>query len=178
MDATTHPQRCIREQVLSVLREQKVELCCERELAGQEARHSPMPWGLHRRLREQLEIERQPLYSHQAAALEHILAGRSVCLATPTGSGKSRVFELAALQTIHSSPAQAATVLVLYPHKSLYLTCRLGLRRGEVYAISRSKLRHIPPQLVVDEQVQMGNRSRPAKLTTRKHNAAYTLELS
>jgi integrase len=54
----------------------------------------------------------------------------------------------------------------------------LGLRRGEVYAISRRKIRDIPPQLVVDEQVQMGNQTRAAKLTTRKNNAAYTLELS
>ncbi|MCU0664668.1 MAG: tyrosine-type recombinase/integrase [Myxococcota bacterium] len=59
-----------------------------------------------------------------------------------------------------------------------YLTCRLGLRRGEVYAISRGKIRHIPALLVVDEQVQVGNRSRPASLTTRKNDAAYTVKLS
>ena len=59
-----------------------------------------------------------------------------------------------------------------------YLTCRLGLRRGEVYGISHRKIRHIPPQLVVDEQVQRGTKKRPAKLTSRKNNEAYTLELT
>jgi integrase len=59
-----------------------------------------------------------------------------------------------------------------------YLTCRLGLRRGEVYAISREKVRKSPPQLVVDQQVQVGTKTRSAKITTRKNNEAYTLGLS
>ncbi len=59
-----------------------------------------------------------------------------------------------------------------------YLTTRLGLRRSEVYAISRDKIRDIPPQLVVDCQVVRGTKKRKAKLDTRKNGAAYTLELS
>jgi integrase len=59
-----------------------------------------------------------------------------------------------------------------------YITCRLGLRRGEVYAISRRKIRDIPRQLIVDEQVQRGTKTREAKLVPRKNNKAYTLELS
>ena len=59
-----------------------------------------------------------------------------------------------------------------------YLTCRLGLRRGEVYAIARSKIRDIPPQIVVDAQVQRGTKTRPAELSTRKNKVAYTLSVS
>jgi integrase len=59
-----------------------------------------------------------------------------------------------------------------------YLTCRLGLRRGEVYAIARSKIIDIPPQIVVDQQVQRGTSTRPAELSTRKNNAGYTLSVS
>ncbi|MCK9463248.1 MAG: tyrosine-type recombinase/integrase [Proteobacteria bacterium] len=59
-----------------------------------------------------------------------------------------------------------------------YLTCRLGLRRGEVYAISRDKIREDPPQLVVDVQVEMGTKTRPAQIGTRKNNEAYTLEVT
>ncbi len=59
-----------------------------------------------------------------------------------------------------------------------YLTCRLGLRRGEVYAISHRRIRDIPPQLIVDQQVQLGTKTRPAKLVTRKNRKAFTLELS
>ncbi|MDH3656298.1 MAG: hypothetical protein OEN21_18720, partial [Myxococcales bacterium] len=59
-----------------------------------------------------------------------------------------------------------------------YLSARLGLRVSEVYAISRSRLRDIPPQLIVDRAVQRGTKERPALLATRKNNEAYVLELS
>jgi integrase len=68
----------------------------------------------------------------------------------------------------------------MYPQWYLffYLTCRLGLRRGEVYAISHSQIRHIPPQLIVDRQVQRGTKTRAAKLATRKNNESFTLEIT
>ncbi len=67
-----------------------------------------------------------------------------------------------------------------YPHRYLffYLTCRLGLRLGEVYAISHRQIRHIPPQLIVDQQVQRGTKSRPAMLVARKNNESFTLEIT
>ncbi len=55
---------------------------------------------------------------------------------------------------------------------------QLGLRRGEVYALTRDKFRKNPPQLIVDAQMQTGTKTRPAKITTRKNNEAYTLGLS
>jgi len=71
-------------------------------------------------------------------------------------------------------------VFQMYPQWYLffYLTCRLGLRRGEVYGISHRQIRHIPPQLIVDQQVQMGTKIRPAKIITRKNNDSYTLQLT
>ncbi|MCP4600482.1 MAG: tyrosine-type recombinase/integrase [Proteobacteria bacterium] len=68
----------------------------------------------------------------------------------------------------------------MYPQWYLffYLTCRLGLRRGEVYAISRRQIRHIPQCLIVDQQVQIGTKTRPAILTSRKNNEAFSLEFS
>ena len=59
-----------------------------------------------------------------------------------------------------------------------YLTCRLGLRRGEVYAISHRQVRHIPPILIVDQQVQRGTKTREAKLISRKNNEAFTLDIT
>lgn len=60
-----------------------------------------------------------------------------------------------------------------------YLTCRLGLRRGEVYAISHRQIRHIPPALVIDQQVQMGSKTRDAMvIDSRKNGEAYTLEVT
>ena len=60
----------------------------------------------------------------------------------------------------------------------LHLTVRLGLRVSEIYAISRSRLRDIPPQLTVDRAVQRGTTDRPAKLITRKNNEGYVLDLT
>ncbi|MCP4604275.1 MAG: hypothetical protein GY847_27755 [Proteobacteria bacterium] len=60
-----------------------------------------------------------------------------------------------------------------------YLTCRLGLRRGEVYAISHRQIRHIPPSLVIDQQVQVGSKTRDAKvIDSRKNGEDYTLEVT
>jgi integrase len=59
-----------------------------------------------------------------------------------------------------------------------YLSARLGLRVSEVYAIARSRLRDIPPQLIIDRGVQRGTNDRPAMLVTRKNNEAYVLDLT
>ena len=59
-----------------------------------------------------------------------------------------------------------------------YLTTRLGLRRGEVYAISRDRVREVPPQLVIDRAVQEGKGDRPALLVPRKNNRVLTLALT
>src|SRR5664280_2666669 len=59
-----------------------------------------------------------------------------------------------------------------------YLTVRLGLRVGEVYAVSRRQVREKPPQLVVDQAVQRGTKKRAAMLVSRKNNEGYTLDLS
>ena len=59
-----------------------------------------------------------------------------------------------------------------------YLTTRLGLRTGEVYAISKSRIRDIRAQLTVDRAVQRGTKERPALLGPRKSNKALTLALT
>ena len=59
-----------------------------------------------------------------------------------------------------------------------YLTTRLGLRTGGVYAVAKSRIRDIPPQLIVDRAVQRGNKKRPALLGTRKNDRSLTLSLA
>lgn len=59
-----------------------------------------------------------------------------------------------------------------------YLTTRLGLRTGEVYAISRDRIRDIPPMLIVDRAVQRGYQDRPAELGSRKNNETYSVALA
>lgn len=60
-----------------------------------------------------------------------------------------------------------------------YLTCRLGLRRGEVYAISHTQVLWNQQQIVINQQVQQGFKQRPAVLVdTRKNGEAYTLDVT
>ena len=59
-----------------------------------------------------------------------------------------------------------------------YLTTRLGLRTGEVYAIAHRQIRRQPPQLVVDQAVQRGTKTREARLAPRKNDEAYVLDLT
>lgn len=59
-----------------------------------------------------------------------------------------------------------------------YLTMRTGLRLGEVFALSKEKLRRQPAMLVVDRAVQRGDKRRPAVLVTRKNDEAYVLHVT
>jgi integrase len=59
-----------------------------------------------------------------------------------------------------------------------YLTTRLGLRTGEVYAIAHRQFRRKPPRLVVDQAVQRGTKKREAKIVSRKNDEAYVLDLT
>jgi integrase len=70
-------------------------------------------------------------------------------------------------------------IIERYPqwYTFFYLTMRLGLRRGEVYAISKDRIRDIPPHLIIDRAVQEGNSQREAKLIPRKNNRVLTLPL-
>jgi DEAD/DEAH box helicase domain-containing protein len=60
----------------------------------------------------------EPLWSHQVAALDHVRAGRSVVVATGTGSGKSRCYQLAIGEAVNA-PVRPGTGLVLFPTKAL-----------------------------------------------------------
>jgi DEAD/DEAH box helicase domain-containing protein len=58
-----------------------------------------------------------PLYGHQALALKYHLEGKSVVVSTGTGSGKSRIFHLAATEQLDRSPT--SLIIALYPGKAL-----------------------------------------------------------
>lgn len=57
------------------------------------------------------------VWTHQRDAISAHAAGRNVCLATPTASGKTLVFHASALEHLAKDPA--ATILALYPMKAL-----------------------------------------------------------
>jgi DEAD/DEAH box helicase domain-containing protein len=57
------------------------------------------------------------LFSHQAAALEHLAAGENVAVTTSTSSGKTRVYALQIARNHLADPE--STALCLYPTKAL-----------------------------------------------------------
>jgi len=82
------------------------------------ARHAapaaPLPPPLVAALRAQ-GIER--LYTHQAQAIDHVRAGRSVVLVTGTASGKTLAYNLPAVEALLADPD--AHALYLFPTKAL-----------------------------------------------------------
>ncbi|PJA76218.1 ATP-dependent helicase [bacterium CG_4_9_14_3_um_filter_65_15] len=83
-----------------------------------EAEYADFPAAVDPRLVEVLKgrgIER--LYSHQAAAVRSIAAGRSVVIPTPTASGKTLCYNLPVLGTMLNDPQ--ARALYLFPTKAL-----------------------------------------------------------
>jgi len=77
-----------------------------------------VPARLHPDLRATLtNLFPDGLYQHQAKAIDAVLDGHDVCLATSTASGKSMVFMAAAIDLLlRDSMAQ---VLALYPVRAL-----------------------------------------------------------
>ncbi len=74
--------------------------------------------GVDERLRAVLQ-ERgiEALYTHQAAAIEHVLGRRNVVITTPTASGKTLCYNAPVLSTILRDPSTRA--LYLFPTKAL-----------------------------------------------------------
>ena len=88
------------------------------EIPAREAEYAEFPAGLQNSLLKGLAVVGiSKLYSHQAEAVAHILAGKNLIITTGTSSGKSMVYILPALDSIlHNS---LSTVLYLSPAKAL-----------------------------------------------------------
>ena len=83
-------------------------------LPARPAEHATPSRPLHPVLAERLP----PLFTHQARAIDLARSGRSVAVATGTGSGKSLCFQVPIAEAILASPADS-TALLLYPTKAL-----------------------------------------------------------
>jgi len=104
------------------------------------------------------------LYAHQAEGLDRARAGEDVLLVTPTASGKTLLFSLAAMETFLDEPR--AKALFLYPTKALAqdqvggfrdLAGGLGALRppsfeiydGDTPSARRRKIRSDPPSALI-----------------------------
>src|SRR5262249_16383766 len=89
-----------------------------RRLEAVAARYAPFPDALDVRLTQVLESRGiSQLYTHQAEAIDHALAGRNVVVITPTASGKTLCYNAPVLNAILQDPSSRA--LYLFPTKAL-----------------------------------------------------------
>jgi DEAD/DEAH box helicase domain-containing protein len=89
-----------------------------RRLPAITARFAPFPGSIDPRLRAALARRGvAQLYIHQAAALDHVTAGRNIVITTPTASGKTLCYNLPVLDAVLRDPA--ARALYLFPTKAL-----------------------------------------------------------
>src|SRR5947207_2707318 len=89
-----------------------------RRLGAVHAQYAPFPEMLDPRLRTALEARGvAQLYTHQAQAIQHALAGRHVVVTTPTASGKTLCYNAPVLHSILQDSASRA--LYLFPTKAL-----------------------------------------------------------
>jgi DEAD/DEAH box helicase domain-containing protein len=94
------------------------QVVCHRKTAATEPVWDKMPPGLHPEISQMLRASGiKKLYSHQAEAINGILRGEDVLVATPTASGKSLIYNLPVLNTLFDDTPSSA--LYLYPLKAL-----------------------------------------------------------
>jgi DEAD/DEAH box helicase domain-containing protein len=89
-----------------------------RRLPAAAAQYAPFPEALDPRLLTALQARGvSQLYTHQAEAIEHALAGRHVVVITPTASGKTLCYNAPVLHSMLQDPSSRA--LYLFPTKAL-----------------------------------------------------------
>ncbi|HSP54862.1 MAG TPA: DEAD/DEAH box helicase, partial [Dehalococcoidia bacterium] len=89
-----------------------------RELPAVPACRAPLPGSLDPRIVDALRHRGiDSLYSHQAQAIEAVLAGRNVAVVTPTASGKTLCYNVPVLNAILADPE--ARAIYLFPTKAL-----------------------------------------------------------
>src|SRR2546425_8084428 len=89
-----------------------------RRLEAVAARYAPFPDALDARLTQVLASRGiGQLYTHQAEAIDHALAGRNVVVTTPTASGKTLCYNAPVMNAILQDPSSRA--LYLFPTKAL-----------------------------------------------------------
>jgi DEAD/DEAH box helicase domain-containing protein len=89
-----------------------------RRLEAIGAQFAAFPEALDGRLKQALATRGiEQLYTHQAEAVDHALAGRNVVVITPTASGKTLCYNAPVLNAILQDPSSRA--LYLFPTKAL-----------------------------------------------------------
>jgi DEAD/DEAH box helicase domain-containing protein len=114
-----------------------------RRLPAVPASYAPFPAGTDPRLRAALAARGiEQLYTHQAEAFAHALAGRHVVTITPTASGKTLCYNGPVLDAILKDPSTRA--LYLFPTKALAQD-----QLAELHALSELAIQQGAPEIGV-----------------------------
>jgi DEAD/DEAH box helicase domain-containing protein len=105
--------------ISDILRGMNIEIAESLLLPARDAIYHPVPVDLHAQVRKQLEqLYPAGIYRHQAIAIQYLIKGHDICLATSTASGKTAVFTSFAAHKILSSNKDSK-ILAIYPAKAL-----------------------------------------------------------
>jgi DEAD/DEAH box helicase domain-containing protein len=108
----------ILESVMESAKAANLEVLDSAVLSGHAATFAPVPGCLEPAVADLIRgMHPRGLYAHQTQAIERVLHGDDVCLATATASGKSLVFQAAAADLLKRDGS--ARVIALYPAKAL-----------------------------------------------------------
>lgn len=144
--------------------EMEPQITCHRIIPAREAAYARTARPLPQAILNLLSAKGISLYSHQALALNHIRAGKSVVVATPTASGKSLIYTLPMLErfltdressSLYLSPLKALAQDQLASFRELTLpwpesaTPLAALYDGDTSPEERKAIRSRPPQLLL-----------------------------
>jgi DEAD/DEAH box helicase domain-containing protein len=114
-----------------------------RRLPAVAATYAPFPDEADPRLLSALAARGiEQLYTHQAEAFTHVLAGRNVVTITPTASGKTLCYNGPVLDAILKDPSSRA--LYLFPTKALAQD-----QLAELHALTELAAQHGAPEIGV-----------------------------
>ena len=114
-----------------------------RRLPAVAPQFAPLPDGTDERLRTALAARGiEQLYTHQAEAFAHVLAGRNIVSVTPTASGKTLCYNGPVLDAILKDPSTRA--LYLFPTKALAQD-----QLAELHALVELAMAHGAPEMGV-----------------------------
>lgn len=117
-EAVVFPQDPVDEAISEISSDASVEIVARCDRPGRSVLSAPWPAWLGASTLARLSARGEATaYRHQARALERLHRGANVVVATPTASGKSRIFQLAMLAAIERDPR--ARALWIFPTKAL-----------------------------------------------------------
>lgn len=96
----------------------KGNIIYKKTIPARSPEYAEFPKSLHPDIQDFLSGQNiKSLYTHQAEAFSHAMAGENIVITTPTASGKSLCFYLPVVQEILKDPVTRA--IFIYPTKAL-----------------------------------------------------------